>query len=136
MSGTGGFPLHLRDLYTQDGELTRCGLFARDLGSRMSDDPWWCRCIDCLAEGPAAAWVILPGGIVIERRSRALEECPFGVAYARSTTSGPRWRLRHWAASLREARTLADRFPVRLRTQIVPVLFAGVTYNNLKEERR
>ena len=113
-----GRPVHKRDVSVQDGELTRCGLFASGLEGRISDEADSVTCRDCLTEGPAVAYVILPGGQVIERRSAALDGYPFAVAVGKL---GGEWRLRYWADSADEAQFLAK----GVHGRIPRVQFAG-----------
>ena len=113
-----GRPVHKRDVSVQDGELTRCGLFASGLEGRISDEADSVTCWDCLTEGPAVAYVILPGGQVIERRSAALDGYPFAVAVGKL---GGEWRLRYWADSADEAQFLAK----GVHGRIPRVQFAG-----------
>jgi hypothetical protein len=115
----GSLPIHQQNLAAQDGELTRCGLFTAGLGGRVAGAGTDVTCSDCLDEGPAAAYVILPGGQVVERRSAALAGYPFAVAVMREEA----WRLRYWADSADEARFLA----VYANGEVAPVLFADTS---------
>lgn len=106
-SVTPGMPVHLRDPSAQDGELTRCGLFAAGLPGRVSGQRDDVNCADCLNEGPATAWVILPDGRAIDRRSAALDKYLLAVAVPGHGRAGggSAWRLGCWAKDPGEART-------------------------------
>jgi hypothetical protein len=120
-----GFPTHLHDRSAQDGDLTRCGLFATGAPDRVTDEFEHVTCYHCLAEGPAAAYVVLPGGRLVERRSSALDDFPYAVAVLRETRHGVLWHLETWEGGLGDAEfTLNHR--LRGRTaMILPVQFGG-----------
>jgi hypothetical protein len=119
-----GMPVHLRDLSTRDGELTRCGAFADGMPGRVSDQRDDVSCADCLSEGPVRAWVTLPDGRVIERRCAALEEYLFAVAVPGRTGDDFAWRLGCWAKDPAEARIWCSARYAR-DAQIVQVQLAG-----------
>ncbi|WP_326855768.1 hypothetical protein [Actinocrinis sp.] len=120
-----GFPTHLRDRSAQDGELTRCGLFAIGAPNRVTDNAEHVTCYHCMAEGPAAAYIVLPDGRLVERRSSALNDFPYAVAVLHDTRHGAAWRLETWEDGIGDAQfTLNHR--LRGRTaRILPVQFAG-----------
>ena len=120
-----GFPTHLRERSAQSGELTRCGLFASGAPDRVTDEFEQVNCYHCLAEGPAAAYVVLPDGRIVDRRSSALSSFPYAVAVLRETRQGSTWRLETWEDGIGDAEfTLNHR--LRGRTaQILPVQFPG-----------
>jgi len=119
-----GFPTHLRDRSAQNGELTRCGLFATGAPDRFTDEFEQVNCYHCMAEGPAAAYVVLPDGRLVERRSSALADFPYAVAVLREIRYGVLWHLETWEGGLGDAEfTLNQR--LRGRTaMILPVQFA------------
>jgi hypothetical protein len=121
-----GFPIHLRDRSAQRGELTRCGLFASGAPERMTNEFGEVDCYHCKAEGPAAAYVLLPDGRLVGRRSSALANFPFAVAELRETRDGAVWTLGSWQDGIGDAQFALRCQHERGRTaQILPVQFAG-----------
>ena len=122
---TPGFPTHLHDRTAAQGHLSRCGLFASGAPARMTDQVEKVTCYDCLAEGPAAAYVELPDGQIVDRRSGALRDRPYAVVELRETPDGSQWRLGTWEDGIGDAEFMLG-YRFRGRTaRIVPVQFAG-----------
>jgi hypothetical protein len=120
-----GLPTHLRERGAQNGQLTRCGLFACGAPDRVSDQIDRVDCYDCKAEGPAAAYVVLPDGTTVDRRSNALHDFPYAVASARDTPAGPVWLLEYWADGIGDAEFLRDHCLPGRTGQILPVQHSG-----------
>lgn len=122
-----GHPIHFHDTSERPPSLTRCGLWVPYLRkeNRVTDDITQVDCSDCLAEGPAAAYVLLPDGYLIERRSNALSEYHFAIALLHETNNGPQWRLETWDTDIQDAHHSRDYRARGRQCVILPVLFAG-----------
>lgn len=117
-------PVHLFDEH--DDGFTRCTLFGTYVLDRVTDDPAEVTCYHCLQEGPAADYVVLPNGRVVERRSPLLDGCQFAVADPRPGTKGTDYRLVCWTADIADARRACEREVLRGRAAVIlPVWFAG-----------
>lgn len=120
-----GFPTHLRNGSDPSAELTRCGLFANGVPGRVTDDAERVTCYDCMAEGPAAAYVVLPDGALVERRSSALNNFPYAVAVLRDTRHGALWQLESWQDGVGDAHFALDHRLRGCTAQILPVQFVA-----------
>lgn len=119
-------PIHLFD--DHDAMLTRCALLGDYVLDRITEDPAEATCLHCRQEGPAAAYVVLPDGHVVERRSSALSGHHFAVAVLRAGTGGTVYGLAGWMTDIADARTARDHQLLRGRAaRIRPVRFAGTS---------
>jgi hypothetical protein len=94
-----GLPVHARLRGVHRDMLTRCGLFFKGFDQRATGELPAVDCADCRDPRPAPAWVELPDGQVIERRSSALEEYVFATAYERDRV----WQLDSWQTDQSDA---------------------------------
>lgn len=127
LKGSPGHPIHFHDTSERPPSITRCGLHVPYLRkvNRVTDDITQVDCSDCLAEGPAAAYVLLPDGYLIERRSNALSEYYFAIARLYETDNGPQWRLETWDTDIADAEFSRGYRARGRKTEILPVIFAG-----------
>jgi hypothetical protein len=116
-------PVHLFDEH--DDRLSRCALLGSGLLDRITEVPDEVTCVDCLQEGPAAAFVVLPDGHVVERRSNILDGYHFAVASPRPGRGGTVYGLVGWMTDIADARTAREEQLLRGRAaHILPVLHA------------
>ena len=116
-----GWPVHTRLRGVQRDLLTRCGLFFKGYDQRATDELAAVDCASCRDSRPAPAWVELPDGQVIERRSSALKEYMFATAYERDGV----WQLDSWQTDRFDAESRVHSasqsglavFPVRMRRE-------------------
>jgi hypothetical protein len=94
-----GFPVHVWLRGVQGDMLTRCGLFFNAREQRVTDELAAVDCAACRDSGPAAAWVELPDGQVVERRSGALDEYVLATACERDGV----WQLDSWQTDQSDA---------------------------------
>ena len=94
-----GWPVHARLRGVQHDMLTRCGLFFKGFDQRATDELAAVDCADCRDCRAPQAWVELPDGQVIERRSSALKEFVFATAYERDGV----WQLDSWQTDQEDA---------------------------------
>jgi hypothetical protein len=87
-----GWPVHARLTGVQRDRLTRCGLFFKGFDQRATGELAAVDCADCRDVRPPLAWVELPDGQVIERRSSALKEYVLATACERDGV----WQLDSW----------------------------------------
>jgi hypothetical protein len=114
-------PVHLFD--DRDDLLTRCALFGDGVLDRITDDIAEVTCYHCVQHGPASAYVVLPDGRVVERRSSALDGRDFAVAVNWPGPGGTDYRLVRWATDIADAAETRARYLLRARNAyILPVL--------------
>lgn len=120
-----GFLLHLHHEHLRS--LAHCGVFGTGAGERITDQVRLVTCADCLSEGPASAWITLPDGSHIARRSFALTDYEYAVAIFRMDIrqSRERWILWYWARDENEAHALRRTTREQYRPQILKVRHAG-----------
>jgi hypothetical protein len=100
LSGNGQ-PVHVRLVGAQRDLLTRCGLFARSMGGRVTTELAAVDCAACRSTGPAPAWVTLPDGQRIECRTPALRDYHYAVAI--HPVDNRPWELWSWETDQEDA---------------------------------
>jgi hypothetical protein len=87
-----GWPVHARLRGVQRDLLTRCGLFFKGYDQRATGELAAVDCPDCRDSRPPQAWIELPDGQVVERRSSALRDYVLATACERDGI----WQLDSW----------------------------------------